>query len=83
VLVSPGGTLALRGAGLTRQADQPAPVHQILSYDGLARHRVLDHIGYQRPRLLIAVSSVLAVSALGVYGGYRVLLPMAVKPPKV
>ena len=43
---------------------------------------VLDNIGYQRPPLAIAGPSVLAVSALGVYAGYRVLQPMAVKPPK-
>lgn len=43
---------------------------------------VLDNIGYQRPPLAVAVPSVLVVSALGVYAGYRLLHPMAVKPPK-
>ena len=43
---------------------------------------VLDNIGYRRPPLAIAVPAVLVVSALGVYAGYRVLRPMAVKPTK-
>ncbi|MET9271310.1 hypothetical protein [Kribbella sp. NPDC003557] len=43
---------------------------------------VLSSIGYERPPLAIAAPSVLVVSALGVYAGYRVLRPMAVKPPK-
>jgi hypothetical protein len=43
---------------------------------------VLDNIGYDRPPLAVAVPSVLVVSALGVYAGYRILHPMAVKPPK-
>ncbi|RZT20286.1 hypothetical protein EV649_3432 [Kribbella sp. VKM Ac-2569] len=43
---------------------------------------VLNNIGYDRPPLAVAVPSVLVVSVLGVYGGYRLLHPMAVKPPK-
>lgn len=43
---------------------------------------ILDNIGYHRPPLAIAVPSVLVVSALGLYAGYRILQPMAVKPPK-
>jgi hypothetical protein len=43
---------------------------------------VLNNIGYHRPPLAVAVPSVLVVSVLGVYAGYRLLHPMAVKPPK-
>ena len=43
---------------------------------------VLDNIGYHRPPLAVAAPSVLVVSVLGVYGGYRLLHPLAVKPPK-
>lgn len=43
---------------------------------------VLDDIGYRRPPVAIAVPSVLVVSALGLYAGYRILQPMALKPPK-
>jgi hypothetical protein len=42
----------------------------------------LDSIGYQRPPLAVAVPSILAVSALGVYVGYLLLRPMALKPAK-
>ncbi|MEU8226674.1 hypothetical protein [Kribbella sp. NPDC048915] len=42
----------------------------------------LDNLGYQRPPLAVAVPSVVLASALGLYAGYRMLLPMAVKPPK-
>ncbi|MFF0264754.1 hypothetical protein [Kribbella sp. NPDC004536] len=43
---------------------------------------VLENTGYRRPPLAIAVPAVLAVSALGLYAGYRILQPMALKPPK-
>ncbi|NIK56753.1 hypothetical protein [Kribbella shirazensis] len=43
---------------------------------------VLDNLGYQRPPLALAVPSVLVVSALGVYAGYRLMQPMALKAPK-
>ncbi|GAA1585586.1 MULTISPECIES: hypothetical protein [Kribbella] len=43
---------------------------------------ILNNVGYHRPPLAVAVPSVLVVSALGLYAGYRLLQPMAVKPPK-
>jgi hypothetical protein len=43
---------------------------------------VLNNAGYQRPPLAVAVPAVLVVSALGLYAGYRVLRPMAMKPGK-
>ncbi|WP_350281173.1 hypothetical protein [Kribbella sp. HUAS MG21] len=43
---------------------------------------ILDNLGYQRPPLAVAVPSVLLVSVLGGYAGYRLLRPMALKPPK-
>jgi hypothetical protein len=43
---------------------------------------VLNNVGYHRPPLALAVPSVLVVSALGLYAGYRILQPMPVKPPK-
>ncbi|MDX3004325.1 hypothetical protein PWY87_21740 [Kribbella solani] len=43
---------------------------------------LLRNTGYQRPPLAIAIPSVLIVSALGVYTGYRLLLPLAPKPAK-
>jgi hypothetical protein len=43
---------------------------------------VLNNIGYHRPPLAVAVPSVVVVSVLGVYGGYLLLHPLAVKPPK-
>jgi hypothetical protein len=43
---------------------------------------VLDNIGYHRPPLALAVPSVLVVSALGLYAGYRMLVPLGLKPPK-
>jgi hypothetical protein len=43
---------------------------------------ILTSAGYHRPPLAVAVPSVLVVSALGVYGGYRMLQPMALKPAK-
>ncbi|GAB2646112.1 hypothetical protein [Kribbella swartbergensis] len=42
----------------------------------------LSSIGYQRPPLAVAVPSILVVSALGLYVGYLVLRPMALKPAK-
>lgn len=43
---------------------------------------LLDGLGYHRPPLVVAVPSILAVSALGLYAGYLVLRPMALKPAK-
>lgn len=43
---------------------------------------VLNGLGYHRPPLAVAVPSVLVVSALGLYAGYLVLRPMALKPAK-
>ncbi|HZX06083.1 hypothetical protein [Kribbella sp.] len=43
---------------------------------------ILNNVGYHRPPLAVAVPSVLVVSALGLYAGFRILQPMAVKPPK-
>ncbi|MGW7681928.1 hypothetical protein ACWGID_14380 [Kribbella sp. NPDC054772] len=43
---------------------------------------ILNNAGYHRPPLAVAIPSVLVVSALGVYAGYRVLEPMALKPAK-
>jgi hypothetical protein len=43
---------------------------------------VLNSTGYHRPPLAVAVPSVLVVSALGLYAGYRILQPMALKPAK-
>ncbi|GAA3117903.1 putative membrane protein [Kribbella aluminosa] len=43
---------------------------------------ILNNVGYHRPPLAVAVPTVLVVSALGLYAGYRILQPMAVKPPK-
>ena len=43
---------------------------------------VLNGLGYHRPPLAVAVLSVLVVSALGLYAGYLVLRPMALKPAK-
>jgi len=43
---------------------------------------ILTNAGYHRPPLAVAVPSVLLVSALGVYAGYRILQPMALKPAK-
>jgi hypothetical protein len=43
---------------------------------------VLNNAGYHRPPLAVAVPAVLVVSALGLYAGYRVLRPVAVKPGK-
>lgn len=42
----------------------------------------LGSIGYQRPPLAVAVPSILVVSALGMYVGYLLLRPMALKPAK-
>ncbi|MDX6279147.1 MAG: hypothetical protein QOH03_218 [Kribbellaceae bacterium] len=42
----------------------------------------LRSTGYQRPPLAIGVPGVLAVSALGLYFGYLLLRPMALKPAK-
>ncbi|MEV8375041.1 hypothetical protein AB0P21_20055 [Kribbella sp. NPDC056861] len=42
----------------------------------------LRSTGYHRPPLAIGVPGVLAVSALGLYFGYRLLRPMALKPAK-
>jgi hypothetical protein len=42
----------------------------------------LNGLGYRRPPLAVAVPSVLVVSALGLYAGYLVLRPMALKPAK-
>jgi hypothetical protein len=42
----------------------------------------LSSIGYQRPPLAVAVPSILVVSALGMYVGYLLLRPMALKPAK-
>jgi hypothetical protein len=42
----------------------------------------LNTIGYQRPPLAVAVPSILVVSALGMYVGYLLLRPMALKPAK-
>jgi hypothetical protein len=42
----------------------------------------LTNAGYHRPPLAVAAPSVLVVSALGVYAGYRILQPMALKPAK-
>lgn len=43
---------------------------------------VLDNVGYRRPPLPIAVPSVPVVGALGLYAGYRIPQPTALKPPK-
>ncbi|WP_328526400.1 hypothetical protein [Kribbella sp. NBC_00359] len=43
---------------------------------------VLNGLGYHRPPLAVAVPSVLVVSALGLYAGYLVLRPMAMKQAK-
>jgi hypothetical protein len=43
---------------------------------------ILNNAGYHRPPLAVAVPSVLVVSALGLYAGFRVLQPMALKPAK-
>ncbi|TDW15866.1 hypothetical protein [Kribbella kalugense] len=43
---------------------------------------ILANTGYHRPPLAVAVPAVLVVSALGVYAGYRMLQPMALKPAK-
>jgi hypothetical protein len=43
---------------------------------------VLGSIGYDRPPLAVAVPTVLVVTALGLYAGYLVLRPMALKPAK-
>ncbi|MEI8411289.1 MULTISPECIES: hypothetical protein [unclassified Kribbella] len=42
----------------------------------------LDSLGYQRPPLAVAVPSILVVSAVGLYVGYLLLRPMALKPAK-
>ena len=42
----------------------------------------LNGLGYHRPPLAVAVPCVLVVSALGLYAGYLVLRPMALKPAK-
>jgi hypothetical protein len=42
----------------------------------------LDSIGYQRPPLAVAVPSILVVSALGLFVGYLLVRPMALKPAK-
>jgi len=42
----------------------------------------LNNLGYHRPPLAVAVPSVLVVSALGLYAGYLLLRPMALKPAK-
>ncbi|WBQ06633.1 hypothetical protein [Kribbella sp. CA-293567] len=42
----------------------------------------LSSTGYHRPSLAIGVPGVLAVSALGLYAGYLLLRPMALKPAK-
>ncbi|TCC40073.1 hypothetical protein E0H75_39070 [Kribbella capetownensis] len=42
----------------------------------------LSSIGYQRPPLAVAVPSILAVAALGLYAGYLVVRPLALKPAK-
>ncbi|TDD13818.1 hypothetical protein E1218_33975 [Kribbella turkmenica] len=42
----------------------------------------LNGIGYHRPPLAVAVPTILVVSALGVYVGYLLLRPMALKPAK-
>lgn len=43
---------------------------------------LLNGLGYHRPPLAVAVPSILVVSALGLYAGYLVLRPMALKPAK-
>jgi uncharacterized membrane protein len=43
---------------------------------------ILTDAGYHRPPLAVAVPAVLVASALGVYAGYRMLQPMALKPAK-
>ncbi|MFG1818134.1 hypothetical protein ACGFIF_30525 [Kribbella sp. NPDC049174] len=43
---------------------------------------VLNGIGYQRPPLAVAVPSILVVSVLGMYVGYLLLRPMALKQAK-
>jgi hypothetical protein len=43
---------------------------------------VLNGLGYHRPPLAVAVPSVLVVSAAGLYAGYLVLRPMAMKQAK-
>ena len=43
---------------------------------------LLGGIGYDRPPLTVAVPSVLVVTALGLYAGYLLLRPMALKPAK-
>ncbi|WP_433161974.1 hypothetical protein [Kribbella sp. CA-247076] len=42
----------------------------------------LDSVGYRRPPLAVAVPTILVVSALGVYVGYLLLRPLALKPAK-
>ncbi|TDU91157.1 hypothetical protein EV138_4758 [Kribbella voronezhensis] len=44
--------------------------------------QALENTGYHRPPLAVAVPGVLAVSALGLYYGYRLLRPMGLKPAK-
>jgi hypothetical protein len=43
---------------------------------------VLGSIGDDRPPLAVAVPTVLVVTAFGLYAGYLVLRPMALKPAK-
>jgi hypothetical protein len=69
------GVLALPLAVLPAAAAEFLLVAQWLA-------NVLENTGYHRPPLAIAVPSVLVVSALGLYAGYRILQPMALKPPK-
>ncbi len=42
----------------------------------------LSELGYQRPPLGVAVPVVMAVTALGLYAGHRILRPMPLKPAK-
>jgi hypothetical protein len=44
---------------------------------------VLNSAGYHRPPLAVAVPAVLVVSAAGLYAGYLVLRPVALKPAKI
>lgn len=42
----------------------------------------LSRLGYDRPPLAVAVPAVVVVTALGLYAGYLLLRPMALKPAK-